>query len=197
MTKKERIEKISKLEKQLVKTVQSIYELNLNGRRLIPNPPYILVRVLPKEHITEGGIILPETDQNKPVYEGIVIETWRPFIERREFVPKDPTPEFTAQYKIIDKYFYEIEHRCHLEVGQRIAFPHFEGMSTGGYLNDKYYRMVREGVNQQTKGGLPFCSVLGILDYKGDEKVLAEIRKLTAKLGSITTSGVSAGRKSG
>ena len=67
----------------LAKICQQIYNLSMCGRHFIPKHPYILVRVLPKEHKTEGGIWLAETSQNKVVYEAIVLDTWRPYDEER------------------------------------------------------------------------------------------------------------------
>lgn len=43
-----------------------------------PAYPGVLVRVLPKEHMSAGGIVLPDTKQNKPIYEGIVLRTYPP-----------------------------------------------------------------------------------------------------------------------
>src|SRR6266702_3318365 len=84
MTKKERKTLVGKLEKQLAKLCDRIYGLSVEGRRLTPLYPYLLTRVLPKEHITPGGLVLPETDQNKILYEGIVIATWQPYDEIRK-----------------------------------------------------------------------------------------------------------------
>lgn len=43
-----------------------------------PMYPAVLVRVLPKEHISVGGLWLPDTKQNKPIYEGIVLRVYPP-----------------------------------------------------------------------------------------------------------------------
>ncbi len=44
-----------------------------------PTYPRILVRLLPREQMSRGGIVLPEHHQNKPVHEGIVLATYTPF----------------------------------------------------------------------------------------------------------------------
>ena len=45
-----------------------------------PMYPGVLIRVLPKEHISQGGIWLPDAkQQNKPIYEGIVLRTYNPY----------------------------------------------------------------------------------------------------------------------
>jgi co-chaperonin GroES (HSP10) len=172
--------RIALLEKKLSSICQEIYELNIGGRRFIPNYPYCLTRVLPKEHVTEGGIILAETAQQKTVYEGIVIAVWKPYTVRRVIIDSEGGES--------DETIY---HRSSFEIGSRIAFAHFEGMSTGSYLDDKYYRLVREEVNQKD---LPYCGVLGTIDYQGDAEVSKKIRVLTNKISSVTTSGVSMSR---
>jgi co-chaperonin GroES (HSP10) len=166
-------DKIAKLELQLSKICQSIYELSMNGRRFIPKSPYVLVRVLPKEHRTKGGIYIPEQSQNKPVYEGIVLDTWRPWTEYRN---KSETT-------------IEIKHESVLKIGDRIAFPHSEGLPVGDWLYDRYYRLVREANETY-----PYHTVLGILDYQGDVEVQTKLRELTKQLSSITFSGVSLSR---
>jgi co-chaperonin GroES (HSP10) len=191
LKEKKRIQKnkyIAKLEKKLFNLTMQIYDLASDGRR-IKNllHPYVLVRVLPKEHKSEGGIWLADTAQNKPVYEGIVIATWEPFVELRK-------KKSTLEGDITGGSIVEtiaIDHKCDLKIGDRIAFPHYEGQGMHGYLDDKYYRIVREGVDQNK---WPFCSVLGVIDYQGDSEVAKKIRTLTAQVGSITTSGVSESR---
>jgi len=183
MSMKSRQDLIGKLERDLSKTCQRVYELSANGKLLTPLKPYIIVRVLPKEHVTAGGIILPETSQNKPVYEGIVLATWKPYTDY-------------VSEKCPCGCGYNMEREIHREssvsVGERIAFPHFEGLPVGDWLDDKRYRLVREW--EISSNGMPHCNILGKLSYEGDILVQAEIRKLTSKLGSITTSGVSVSR---
>lgn len=174
---------IDKLERQLFNTSMKLYELASDGRQFKSvMHPYILVRVLPKEHKTEGGIWLAETEQNKPVYEGIVLATWAPFEETRDVYDKE-----TGEH--LDEIV--IKHKCTLNIGDRVVFPHYEGVGMHGYLDDKTYRLIREGAPQKQWA---FCSVLGTIDYKGDKNVARKIRELTKTIGSITTSGVSESR---
>lgn len=180
---------LEKLERQLHRLVDKIYDLSVAGRRLVPRHPYILVRVLPKEHITPGGIVLPETDQNKPVYEGIVLSTWAPYDEIRD--KQYYRPFFHPKFGEIITERTIIHHECDVKPGDRVCFPHYEGIALGEYLDDKYYRLIREG-NDQNK--FPYCSVAGVVKYDGDYEVLNKIRKLTKKLGSVTTSGISVSR---
>lgn len=174
---------LEKKEKQLAKLCQEIYELAVEGRTMIPRHPYVLVRVLPKEHKTEGGIWLADNAQNKPVYEGIVLSVWEPYQEERRVYDKDGERIGTTF----------IDHKCELEVGDRVAFPHYEGVSMQGYLDDKYYRLIREGSDQNQ---YPYMSVLGKLHYHGDVDIAKKIRKLTALAASITTSGFPVARGS-
>lgn len=101
-------------EKQLAKLCQELYEEG--EQRFYPMYPWILVRVLPKE-TKIGSLWLPDTQQNKPIYEGIVLETWKKAGKQSEF-----------------------------KLGDRIGFPSFEGAPTN-FLDDKLYRLVREVVN--------------------------------------------------
>src|ERR1700685_3003184 len=73
-TMKVDVKKIEKVEKKLAELCEEIYLLNTNGRRIIPLHPWLLVRVLPKEHRTESGLFIPGNISNKPVYEAIVLE---------------------------------------------------------------------------------------------------------------------------
>lgn len=47
--------------------------------QVMPSYPRVLVRVLPKEQMTKGGIMLPEHQQNKPTHEGVVLAVYKPF----------------------------------------------------------------------------------------------------------------------
>jgi co-chaperonin GroES (HSP10) len=173
-------ERIQQLEKTLSDTCQEIYELG--GRNFTPRPPFVLVRVLPKEHITEGGIILADTAQTKTVYEGIVLATWKPYDEERVKLTDNKSGEVHIETIII-------HHECSVKVGDRIAFPHSEGLPVGDWLDDRYYRLVREG-NEK----FDYHRVLGTIDYTGDIEVQGKIRELTKRLSSVTTSGVSMSR---
>ncbi len=89
----------------LVEMVIKEYEdLKVNFQPLYPA---ILVRVLPKEHM-QGGLWLPDTKQNKPVYEGIVLRVYPPKriqLDNGKWITMDSG----------------------LEIGQHILFPHWSG----------------------------------------------------------------------
>lgn len=171
------IKKIQQLEKQLADTCHKIYKLSIGGRTIIPRHPYVLVRVLPKEHKTEGGIWLAEKQQVKSVYEGIVLSVWKPYVEERVVECKECEDGNAIQF---------IRHICDLKIGDRIAFAHYEGLPVGDWLDDRYYRLIREGTDQNKN---PYCSVLGTLEYTGDAVMKAKLRALMQEIGSITVSG--------
>lgn len=162
---KRKIRTMESMEAQLAQMCEDIYLLNMKGKRIQPLPPKIIVRVLPKEHRTSSGIILPGNVQNKPVYEGIVLETWKSYEETRR-VKED------GGYS--DIY---IQHKCSVKIGDRVLFAHFEGQPLSDYLDEKYYRVIRDDV------------VFGTLNYEGDASIVEEMKKLMQKFSSITTSG--------
>jgi co-chaperonin GroES (HSP10) len=77
--------------------------------RYQPLYPTVLIRVLPKEHM-QGGLWLPDTKQNKPVYEGIVLRVYPP-----KRIQLDSGKWITMD--------------SGLSVGDHILFPHWSGES--------------------------------------------------------------------
>lgn len=167
---------VAEMEKQLSELCEKIYRTG--ERHILPIPPWVIVRILPKEQRTAGGIWLAEDNQNKPLYEGIVLETWRPYDTEYTYVEGGK------------KKTRMVHMECDVKVGQRIAFPHYEGQPVR-YLDDKYYRMVRQSVDQNKN---PYCGVMGILDYEGDKEVSQKIRDLMQQIAPITMSGVAVSR---
>lgn len=168
------------LEKELSIICQKIYDLNIGGRNLILIKPWVLVRVLPKEHKTEGGIWLAEVQQNKIVYEGIVLKTWPSYEE--EFKIKTPS-DISEKEKFPYRVTYKVvEYKSGLDIGDRVIFSHYVGLPLGEYLDDRYYRIVKEP------------EIMSKLDYTGDAEVSAKIRSLTKEISSISTSGASIAR---
>ena len=160
----------TQLEKQLSDICTELYS---REPQFQPLPPWILVRVLDKEWI-KGMIILPDTAQNKPVYEAIVLSVWKPYTETRFMKGKNG-----------EKIEYEITHSCDVKPGDRIAFPYHEGMPIT-YLDDKRYRLVREGTDQNK---YPYCGVYGTINYDGDENVRRTLAALFSGVHSVTISG--------
>lgn len=161
---------LESLEKQFATLCEDIYALNMKGKIIRTLPPKIVIRVLPKEHKTESGLYVPGSVQNKPMYEAIVLSIWEPYWEHR----RKKNSEGKYEY-------YGVYHECEVQVGDRIMFPHFEGVPMESYLDEKYYRTIRSDV------------VFGTLNYQGDIAKVAEIKKIMEKFGSITLSGAKSG----
>jgi co-chaperonin GroES (HSP10) len=74
-----------------------------------PTYPRVLIRVLPKEQVTSSGLYLPDSNQNKTTYEGVVLKTY----------PK-------RLHKLEDGSDYW-EDSC-VQVGDHVLFPYYEGI---------------------------------------------------------------------
>lgn len=114
----------------------------------IPTFPSLLVRVLPREQ-RYGRLILPDNkSQNKPVFEGIVLRTWKPFNKEEGFavrgLPKSMKGPIESQFK----------------PGDHILFPHWIGVPMLG-LHEAFYRSIPETFFYGTEHG----NILGILEY--------------------------------
>jgi len=137
-----------------------------------------LVRVLPKDMVSAGGIVLPDQRQNKPCHEGIVLEVYRPY---KEYVKVEDS--------YANEHMEEVWYECPVKVGQRVIYPHFEGVPHQ-YLGENYV-LVRQSADQNK---FPYMQILGVIDYEGDRKILAKVRTLLRQLYSVTTSGASISR---
>lgn len=160
---------VEKLEKKLSDVVRQIYEAG--EIRFTPKYPWVLVRVLPKAQESLGGIWLPQ-NQNKVMYEGIVLATWRPFDAEQKW------NEETNAYDVVRRF-------SQLQVGQRIGFPHYEGLPIR-HFDEQKYRLVREEVNLKDN---PNCGVLGWVEYDGDRKLKDELDRLLEGASMVTVSG--------
>jgi co-chaperonin GroES (HSP10) len=174
----------SELQQQLADLCIQVYLKG--GERLIPLPPFILVRVLPKDMVSEGGIVLPNERQNKPVHEGIVLETWRPYDE--EVVLTDKFRDKAGVEHVVERIGV-IHRKCSVSQGDRVAYPYYEGIPHK-YLGDDYM-LIRQSADQVK---YPYCQVIGTLDNKGDRKIGNKIRDLMRQYYSITTSGAAISR---
>ncbi len=118
-------------EQQLNSVAQDI--INNYERMIEPVYPKLLVRIMPKEQRV-GSIYLP-VGQNKTFYEGIVLRVWKPF--EREFTGELHGPDGSKAFNktVVVKSF--------VEVGDRVLFPHFEGLPVP-FLDEIYYRLINE-----------------------------------------------------
>lgn len=162
--------KVERLEKQLAELAQEIYELG--ERRIEPTWPWVLVRLAPKEQI-RNGIVLPDSygsqSQNKPLFEGIVLATWK--------------PHFSKWRKPNEAYEDHLVWReSEFEVGDRVLFPSFAGLPVN-FLDETNYRLVREWTFDELGG------VFGKVSYDGDVKIKRELERTFEGLQSVTMSG--------
>lgn len=153
------METMEQLEKKLSKVCQEIY--TRGGKLITPMYPWVLVRVLPKEQQI-GSIIMVEK-QERTLYEGIVLSTW-PECDRAN-----------SKGKIVHK-------KSIFEIGDRITFPHFEGMPAGD-LDEKFYRFVREEIDHEK---FPNCGVFGWIDYSGDSSLKEKLKLLLQDVRMVT-----------
>jgi len=153
------------------------------GERITPMQPFVLVRVLPKDMVSAGGIVLPDQRQNKPMHEGIVLEVYRPY---KEYVTIKETGFDSHGREYSEDYVKEVWYECPVKVGQRVGYPHYEGVPHK-YLGDNYV-MVRQSADQNK---FPYCQILGVIDYDGDRKIGNKITKLMRQYYSVTESGAS------
>jgi co-chaperonin GroES (HSP10) len=149
-------------EERLVQLCQEIYEES--GGMVQPIYPKVFIRVMPKEQ-RQGMIWLPDKAQNKPMYEGIVLSVYKPWDEERTKITE------TGKETIV------INHTCSVQIGQRIAFAHYEGMPHA-WLDEKKYRFVDER------------AIVGLIEYEGDKRYLEKLEALFKDAHSVTISGV-------
>ena len=161
---------VESLEKQFSDLAQEIYERG--ERRIAPSYPWILVRVVPKEQKV-GHIIMSENagnkEQNKPLYEAIVLKTWKPFVQ-----------DYCAFED--DSVQYHKQMTSEFIPGDRVLFPHHSGLPIN-FLDERKYRLVREVT------GDPIGGAMCILHYDGDNKYKEVLDELFADAHSITMSG--------
>lgn len=148
-------------------------ELYAEHRAFRPMFPWVFVRVLPKEMRTASGLVLPDTDANKTVYEGIVLSTWSPYTKEvgHEY---EAVSTFATRINRLAKKLYShqveqtepikvtrtIQMRSELTPGQHVLFPHWAGLPVVGY-SDKHYRIVKEESSQSQNEG----EIVATVDY--------------------------------
>lgn len=149
-------------EEKLNALAQSLYETRTETFR--PMFPWVFVRVLPREQITEGGIILPQHEQNKTIHEGIVLATWAPVAalpkKRKEGDGTDWRCSVSTHYSSIHGHKADGHLESDLEAGDHVLFPFSAGMPIAGF-SDTRYRIVKEmNWTKAEDGGGIFARVL-------------------------------------
>jgi hypothetical protein len=121
--------------------VQELYERS--NRKFTPTYPNVFCMVLEREQKI-GSIWTPDTSQNKPMHEGIVIATWKPFMQERGSVDDEGN--------VITRV---VMRKSALTPGQHVLFHHSAGYPAWGF-NPKKYRTVKEEgwVNEDHGGGI-------------------------------------------
>lgn len=175
--------------KQLDELCQQLYATH--ERRIVPKYPWVFVKVLPKEQAPLGRIILPDgtgpKGQNKILYEGIVLETWKSFYEfhRSEstLVIEKSLEDWTRQYllskgvdlPVVCTYDHTVLRESSVKPGMHVIFPHYEGLPAGRIFDEKEYRLVREFNPSDPERR---CEILGYLEYEQEKIEDAVLRAI-------------------
>lgn len=119
--------------------VKAYVEKKFNYKLLYPS---IIVRVLPKpDHF--GMLILPEAYRNKPVYEGVVMQTW--------------------EKKTIPTHKGVITVEPSVKQGDVVLFHHWAGIPVPGFNDDEQWRILSDKSVFNKPGHLddpsPFCLI--------------------------------------
>lgn len=166
----EKTNQLENLEKQFSDLAQTIYEQA--ERRLHPCYPWVLVRLVPKEQKI-GHIIMADNvgskGQNKPLYEAIVLTTWKPFVQSYS----------SFRHEGVE---YHKQMKSDFKPGDRVVFPHHSGLPVN-FLDERNYRIVREITSDELGGAM------GIVHYDGDKKYKAALDELFSDAHSVTLSG--------
>jgi hypothetical protein len=119
---------VQEKERELDRLAMDLYEKH--EAQFTPTHPWVLVRVMPREQFT-GLLWLPDTKQNKPIHEGIVLTTWEPFTkhwrEKHNGEWIDCQAEISTDFK----------------AGDHVTYHWSSGMPVPG-MSEKMYRLVPE-----------------------------------------------------
>jgi co-chaperonin GroES (HSP10) len=126
---REQFEQINKLTQELYDNAE---------RRFLPAFPWVMVYVLEKEQKTKSGLIIQALEQNKPVTEGIVLATWKPFIKHLQKHLLEVTEDHAGVLVPTT-----VDMQSSLKPGDHVLFPHWSGLPVLGF-DDKRFRIVKE-----------------------------------------------------
>lgn len=147
------------MHEELKELVTKLYKET--GLDVEPTYPRVLIRLLPKEQISKGGIVLTDHQQNKPTHEGIVVATYKPFMKTITKTSRENWERRRASnlIEVYDGENLDSEHvwmKAPVEVGDHVLFPHMDyGITPVWPLDDGKgdYRLV------------PDDQILGLVEY--------------------------------
>jgi len=143
---------IQKREEEFDRQAVELFSQYQTYQHFNPIFPNCLVRVLPKELAIKSeylDLIIPDIKtNNKPVYEGVVLRTWKP-------------------KTIFDKRGNSRTVYSELAIGYHVLFPHYAGQPLPG-LNEDRYRSIPEGISPRGLAifGNDVGCIIAKLDYK-------------------------------
>lgn len=164
-----------------------------------PMFPKVLVRLLPREQQTKAGLWLPDGAQNKPVHEGVVLDTyesfWYDIWKSKLHYVAITSPTLLDE----DDHIQAIWQECAVKPGDHVVFPHMAlGITPVWPLDDGRgdYRLVPEGEilgkleyeKESTREWLIESALVGLLPDMAD-KLLAQADVIRKDLVSKTVSG--------
>lgn len=127
--------------------------LYTKGRNFTPMYPWVFVRLLAREQRV-GMIITPDKAQNKVIYEGVVLATWKTVSERaawRETINGKVSKESSLKPGVVESQ---------VKPGDHVLFMHWAGVPVNGWSDN--YRVVMECDWDQSRQG----GIMGIIDYE-------------------------------
>lgn len=139
-------EEIQAIENQIDDLTVELYDNS--DKQFIPQFPLVFVRVLKKEQ-KRGLIIAPEIEQNKPVYEGVVLATWGAKTFEHSKIDSDG-----------NRYTKRVVRESQFSIGDHVLFPHWCGAPVNG-LDDKLYRVIKETEWDFSKDG----GIIGVVRH--------------------------------
>lgn len=144
-----------------------IYEQH---RMFTPVYPWCFVRVLKKEQ-QRNGIILPATEQNKTLHEGIILAVWKPLEYDLEMTRHSEQHGSITTVHYTPKAVTKYRRESALKPGDHVLFPHWAGMPVDGF-SEKQYRAIKEEGWKETQDG----GIMATVEYA--EKTTKPIAKL-------------------
>jgi co-chaperonin GroES (HSP10) len=164
---------VQEQEKALNTLTQELYAAS--NRTFRPKFPWVFVRVLQREQQTDSGLILPATEQNKTLHEGIVLVTWKPVEFELDMRRKEESNGVITYHP---EPAAKMRRESELKPGDHVLFPHWAGMPVDGF-SEKRYRLVKEiGWHESKDGG-----ICGVVEHSPVEtKAVAKLKDMIVRM---------------